>query len=102
MSIRFAAPTGRIAARMSRERVRAFLPMAANDDGAVVGQTLMRGALNHFAKHGLHAAQHAREQAIKAGRAGDRQTFEWWLEICRALDRSMARQLDRAKGSSAR
>ena len=50
MSIRFAAPKARIAARMSRERVRALMPIAANDDGTIVGQGHMRAALNHFAQ----------------------------------------------------
>ena len=41
------------------------------------------------------------EQAIVAGRKGDRQTFEWWLEVCRALDRRMARAIVSPVTSSA-
>lgn len=96
MPIRFAAPASRILPRMSRESVRAIRPIAANDDGDVVTQSHMHAALRHFAQHGLAAAQHAREQAVNAASAGDRQTFEWWLEIVRALDRPMARKMDKA------
>ncbi len=96
MSIRFAAPNSPISARMSRERVRAIHQLPANDAAEIVGETHLNAALRHFAKHGLAAAQHAREQAIAAAKAGDRQTFEWWLEICRALDRPMARKLNQA------
>lgn len=80
--------------RMSPRDVRAARPQPANDNGGVVTEKHMHAALRHFAKHGLAAAQHAREQAITAARKGDRQTFEWWLEICRALDRPMARHID--------
>jgi len=94
MSIRFAAPPTSCSVRMAPERVRAIRPLPANDDGDVVGPAHVNAALRHFAKHGIAAAQHAREQAINAGRAGDRKSFEWWLEICRALDRRMARGID--------
>ncbi|WP_271078227.1 hypothetical protein [Aurantiacibacter sp. MUD61] len=96
MPIRFAAPATSMPARMTRDRVRAAHRMPANDNGDMVDPAHMHAALRHFAKHGLAAAQHAREQAIIAARAGDRPTFEWWLEICRALDRRMARKLDRS------
>lgn len=94
MSIRFAAPDSACRVRMSRAHVQAIRPFAANDDGSIFGRSHLQAALRHFAQHGLSAAQHAREQAIAAGRKGDRQTFEWWLEICRALDRGMARQIN--------
>ncbi|MDE1468022.1 hypothetical protein [Aurantiacibacter sp. D1-12] len=96
MSIKFAAPSAKLRPRMSADRVRAIRPVHDNDNGDLVGETHMHAALRHFAKYGLNAAQHAREQAIAAARNGDRRTFEWWLEICRALDRPMARKLDRA------
>lgn len=100
MSIRLAATVSPISARMTPERVRAIRPLPANDVAPVVGETHLHAALRHFAKHGLAAAQHAREQAINAAKAGDRQTFEWWLEICRALDRPMARKIDRTQEST--
>ena len=86
---------------MAPEKVRAMHPAPANDTGDLVGEEHLHAALRHFAQHGLNAAQHAREQAITAGRAGDRQMFGWWLEICRALDRRMARKLDVASDLSA-
>ncbi|KLE32596.1 hypothetical protein AAW01_00535 [Aurantiacibacter gangjinensis] len=67
----------------------------ANDNrGKAVDNTHLRAALRHFAQHGLAAADHARRQAVAAADAGDRPTFEWWLEICRALDRRMASRID--------
>ena len=103
MSIRFAAAAASspLSARMPRERVRDYRPLAANDDRLPVSQTHMHAALKHFAEHGLAAADHARHQALKAARAGDRQTFDWWLEICRALDRRMAKKAGTAADSSA-
>lgn len=92
----FANPGSPFFARMTRQRVRATHQLPANDNTAAVTETHLNAALQHFAKHGLAAAQHARRQAINAARAGDRQTFEWWLEICRALDRPMARKLGKA------
>lgn len=100
MPIKFAAPAAKLRSRMSPDHVRAISPIHANDNGDMVGETHMHAALRHFAKHGLAAAQHAREQAVAAARAGDRQTFEWWLEICRALDRPMARRLDKTCGTA--
>lgn len=101
MSIRFAAPASSIAHRMPAEHVRAIRLLPANDDtGRAVREPHLHAALRHFAKHGLAAAQHAREQAIAAARANDRQTFEWWLEICRALDRRMARGINSAADSA--
>ncbi len=93
MSIRFAAPPAACRVRMTPARVQACHPLAANDNGGAHGNAHLSAALRHFAQHGIAAAQHAREQAIAAGRAGDRQMFEWWLEVCRALDRRMARAI---------
>jgi len=95
MSIRFAAPPSTNPVRMAPDVVRNVRPIAANDDGDLVGDVHIHAALRHFAKYGIAAAQHAREQAIAASDAGDRETCEWWLEICRALDRRMARAIDR-------
>jgi len=46
--------------------------------------------LRQFAKHGIGAAEHARQQAERAFFKGDRETYQWWLDICRALDRRLA------------
>ncbi len=96
MSIRFAAPPKPSSVRMAPGTVRSSRPVAANDDGDLVSQVFITAALRQFAKHGLAAADHARDQAIAASEAGDRQTFEWWLEVCRALDRRMARRIDQS------
>ena len=96
MSIRFAAPPSPNSVRMSTARVRDVRPHAANDDGDLVGEEHIHAALRHFAQHGIGAAKHARAQAVAAIEAGDRQTYEWWLEICRALDRRMARGIDQS------
>lgn len=57
---------------------------AANDD-AMLGE-----ALRHFAEHGLCAAERARDKALDAHLAGDSVSFDWWLSVCRMLDRRMA------------
>lgn len=98
MSIRFAASPSRNPARMAPELVRAIRLLPANEDGVEVHEPHLHAALRHFAEHGLSAAQHARAQAIKAARSGDKQGFDWWLEICRALDRRMARGIDANSG----
>jgi hypothetical protein len=57
---------------------------------------MLHAALRHFAEHGLGAARAARRQAEAAFFAGDRQTYDWWLAVCRTLDRRLAAQLVRA------
>ena len=95
MPIRFASSHNRISGRLPRQIAARMAFRPANDNRSVaLDNTHLRAALLHFADHGLGAAQNARLQAIKAAEAGDRQTFEWWLEICRALDRRMAATLD--------
>ena len=91
MPIRFAASQSRSQCRMPRGMAVGLYLRPANDNrGKKVMDTHLEAALRHFAQHGLAAADHARQQAMAAADAGDRQTFEWWLEICRALDRRMA------------
>ncbi|KEO91771.1 hypothetical protein EH31_03615 [Erythrobacter longus] len=51
---------------------------------------VMRAALRHFATHGMGAAKVAREQAEKAFFKGDRDTYDWWVDITRTLDRRVA------------
>jgi len=68
---------------------------AANDNaGIAVSDQVMRAALRHFAQYGLGAARIARSKAEDAFFAGDRAQYDWWLSICRALDRRMAGQMD--------
>jgi hypothetical protein len=94
MSIRFAAPPQAMSVRLSEAQVRAFVRQPANDDlPAAPDDAMLRAALRHFADHGLAAAGHARRRAETAFFAGDRNAYRWWLGICRALDRRMAREL---------
>lgn len=95
MTIRFVAaesPTG--SRRLSKHQVRATISAPANDNGAHVQlDTMLHAALQQFAQHGIGAAAHARNQAERAFFAGDRETYQWWLDICRTLDRRLADSL---------
>lgn len=94
MSIRLASPRHSIRNRMDVVEARCACRFPANDNTAKhASKATLRAALRHFSNHGLAAAEHARQQAEKARAKGDEQTYEWWLEICRALDRRMASQL---------
>ena len=94
MTIRFAAPPSAIAPRMSARRIRETCGLPANDNGgSKPTDAMLHAALRHFAEHGMAAAQHARKQAETAFFAGDRQAYQWWLQICRTLDRRMASEL---------
>ena len=96
MSIRFAAPRHAIRNRMDDTAARVAYMFTANDNPVrQLSEATLHAALRHFAEHGLAAARHARQQAEAARQADDRQAFAWWREICRALDRRMARELDR-------
>ena len=91
MTIRFAAARrgdNSIVARM----LSAAVPLrAANDNGRPFTEDMvLRAALRHFAEYGLGAAEHASRNASAAFFAGDRAAYQWWLAICRALDRRMA------------
>ncbi|MED5547536.1 MAG: hypothetical protein VYD90_20085 [Pseudomonadota bacterium] len=63
-------------------------PAPANDE------TLLTEALQHFARHGLSAAEHARHNAQAARLVGDTRSCTWWISICRQLDRRMAEQFE--------
>lgn len=66
-------------------------PLAANDNAeSGASDAMLEAALRHFAAHGLGAAHAARAEAEAAFLAGDRASQEWWLGICRLLDRRMA------------
>ena len=80
---------------MSSRLVRQACGLPANDNGSDrTTDALLHAALRHFAEHGLAAAQRARKQAEAAFFAGDRQSYQWWLEICRTLDRRMAAEVE--------
>ena len=80
---------------MSSRMVRQACGLPANDNGSDrATDALLHAALRHFAQHGLAAAQRARKQAEAAFFADDRQSYQWWLEICRTLDRRMAAEIE--------
>jgi hypothetical protein len=94
MSVRFAAPPYALAPRLSPREIGQACGLPANDNGGDrPSDAMLHAALRHFAEHGLAAAYRARRQAESAFFAGDRQGYQWWLEICRALDRRMANEL---------
>jgi len=94
MTFRFAAPRDALPSRLDPCRVHEVCKLPANDNGAArPSDAMLHAALRHFAEHGLAAAQRARKQAEAAFFAGDRQAYQWWLEICRTLDRRLANEL---------
>lgn len=100
MSIRFAAPAGRLPGRIDAATARRARFAPANDNGPALpapdfADGALDAALRLFSRHGLAAATHARARAEDAFFAGDRPGYRRWLGICRALDRRMARELSR-------
>jgi hypothetical protein len=91
MTIRFAAAR-RGQNRVIADRLCASVPLrAANDNANGIGADKMLGdALRHFARHGLCAAERASLNARQAFFAGDRAGYDYWIAICRTLDRRMA------------
>lgn len=91
MTIRF-APARRSECAIVGRTLGFALPLRAVNDN-VAGKApdkLMSEALRHFARHGLCAAERAREAAEAAFFAGDNDGYRQWLAICRLLDRRMA------------
>lgn len=94
MTIHFAAARPAATAFFGRDEQKRLALRAANDNHTGRAQDLLlRDALKHFAAHGLGAADEARQRAERAFFAGDRPAYLHWLNICRALDRRMARAL---------
>ena len=103
MPLHFALAEGRLRPRLSRAGARAAVVWPANDNGAeeVADREVLHAALKQFAQHGIGAAAHARSQAEQAFFAGERETYRWWLGVCRTLDRRMAANLARkAEGAA--
>lgn len=97
MSLRFAAPKHAIRNRMDDAWARATCLFPANDNDAKhTSKIALNAALKHFADHGLAAARDASLQAQAARKSGDEQGYIKWMEICRSLDRRMARKLERS------
>lgn len=98
MTIRFAAAADARAPRLSRAAARAALRRPANDNSQKLpSDERLHAALRHFGRHGMAAARTARLQAETAFFAGDQQSYAHWLEICRALDRRVAGDLERPR-----
>lgn len=78
---------------------RSVVQRAANDNtGTAQRDPILRAALMHFARHGLGAANNARDQAEHAFFADDRDAYRHWLAVCRTLDKRMAAAVEaRAK-----
>lgn len=95
MTIHFAAAKSASCSPIARALARRALGRVANDNGEPTVSTnkVLHAALRHFAEHGLGAAREARAKAEEAFFAGDRQAYDWWLEITRTLDRRMALSL---------
>lgn len=88
------SPIARALARKALLRAANDNPRAANDDGRRGPHDhMLHAALRHFAEHGIGAAHEARKQAEQAFFSGDRESYDWWLTVCRALDRRLAAQL---------
>ena len=102
MTIHFAAARTASCSPIARALARRAIGRVANDNGApaVSSDQVLKAALRHFAKHGLSAAREARAKAEEAFFAGDRQAYDWWLEITRTLDRRMALSLQEAGSPS--
>jgi len=95
MTIHFAAAIhNQGSRRLSRAQARAVMAPPANDNGVPDGlDQMLHAALRQFAQHGIGAAAHARNQAERAFFSGDHDTYQWWLGICRTLDRRLAETL---------
>ncbi|WP_191984690.1 heme oxygenase-like domain-containing protein [Pelagerythrobacter rhizovicinus] len=95
MTFHFAASRSAANAPLARILQRRRAASAANDNCAAHGgDRMLHAALRHFARHGLGAAREARRQAERAFFAGDRESYDWWLGVCRALDARIARSLE--------
>jgi hypothetical protein len=68
---------------------------AANDNSQEpLSDLVVRAALTHFSRYGLGAAENARDAAKAAFFANDRDGYDWWMAICRTLDRRIAARLN--------
>lgn len=96
MTLRFAASPA-AAAALPIARVLAWREPAgaANDNGREEHDRLLHAALRHFAEHGMGAARDSYRRAERAFFAGDRASYQWWLGVCRTLDRRMAETAER-------
>ena len=99
MSIRFAAARPRLRHQMAARQALAACRPPANDnthDNAAhrPDRAVLHAALRHFANHGMAAASEAATRARAAAARGDQAESTHWLEICRLLDRRLARHVE--------
>lgn len=99
MALRFAA--ARCAARspIARALANKVIREAANDNQRFLAANDIdertAAALRLFAGHGIGSAHIAAAHARDAFSAGDEKSARCWLGICSALDRGMAREVER-------
>ncbi|OCC22810.1 hypothetical protein MB02_15510 [Croceicoccus estronivorus] len=93
MTIHFAAARNATNSPVARVMKCPKSRRPANDVDTATSDLMLYAALRHFSEYGLSAPQEARAQAKAAFFAGDRKSYDWWLEICRRLDKRMAREL---------
>lgn len=96
--LRFAPRYGIISPCLARpirgRHLRAVNDNAETWNGSAGHQgAALDSALRLFAAHGFGAADRAREAAVIARRSGDPERSGFWLEVCRTLNRQMARDL---------
>lgn len=91
MTIHFAAAVSRRPrTRLSPVELRSALRTPANDNWQTTsGDAIHHAALRQITRHGIGAAENARQQAERAFFKGDHDTYQWWLGICRELDRKL-------------
>ncbi|OZA90802.1 hypothetical protein U4960_12575 [Altererythrobacter sp. H2] len=94
MTLRFAAARTPAASPLARVLARRTAGQPANDNGAETLDQMLHAALRHFAEHGLGAAGDAHRRAEQAFFAGDRESYQWWLGVCRTLDKRLAARLE--------
>lgn len=104
MTVHFAAARLSASTPVIRAFATAVPGPAANDNtiATAADDQLLHAALRHFAEHGLGAARAARAQAERAFFTGDRPSYDWWLGICRTLDRRLASELAKQIGARRR
>ncbi len=102
MPVHFAAARSTTHSPVARALAKKAIVRAANDNGDTAALRagpvglgkMVEAALRHFSEHGLAAAEIASQQAEQAHARGETESYEWWLGICRTLDRRLASGLE--------
>lgn len=94
MTLRFAAARTSAASPLARIFARRAPGDAVNDNGSETLDNMLHAALRHFAEHGLGAADDAHRRAERAFFVGNRESYQWWLGVCRTLDKRLAARLE--------